>query len=255
MALLLSWLGIGLAAVASAILLNGVMKLSERRASFVSAVTHELRTPLTTFRMYSEMLAEKMVPPDKQRDYANTLKLQADRLSHLVENVLQFARLERSSAKPNTQNVRVGEMLDRFRSRLVERATDSNMKLSINIDDTVSDTSIQTHPASVEQVIFNLVDNACKYAKPNSKNLIELNFRRVGFTLQISVRDYGPGVAPKFKKTMFQPFSKSDIDAANSAPGVGLGLALCRRMARAQGGRLFHESQTDGALFVLELPL
>jgi len=54
---------------------------------------------------------------------------------------------------------------------------------------------------------------------------------------------------------MFQPFRKSDIDAANSAPGVGLGLALCRRMARSQGGRLFHESQTDGALFVLELPL
>ena len=255
LALLLSWLGIGLAAVASAILLNGVMKLSERRASFVSAVTHELRTPLTTFRMYSEMLAQKMVPEGKQQEYANTLKLQADRLSHLVENVLQFARLERSSAKPNNQKVRVGEMLNRFGSRLTERATDSDMKLSINIDEAVSDTSILTNPASVEQIIFNLVDNACKYAKPNSKNLIELDCRRDGNGLRISVRDYGPGVAPKFKKTMFQPFSKSDIDAANSAPGVGLGLALCRRMARSQGGRLFHESQTDGALFVLELPL
>lgn len=255
MALLLSWLGVGLAAVASALLLNGVMKLSERRASFVSAVTHELRTPLTTFRMYSEMLAERMVPPEKQQQYANTLRLQADRLSHLVENVLQFARLERNSVQPHTERVMVSELMDRFSSRLQERATESEMQLSINVDDTVSDTSINTHAASVEQVLFNLVDNACKYAKPNSKNLIELNCDRVGNTLQLSVRDYGPGVAPKFKKTMFQPFSKSDIDAANSAPGVGLGLALCRRMARSQGGRLFHESQTDGARFVLELPL
>ena len=255
MALLLSWLGIGLAAIASALLLNGVMKLSERRASFVSAVTHELRTPLTTFRMYSEMLAERMVPPEKQQDYANTLRLQADRLSHLVENVLQFARLERSSAKPNTENVLICDLIERFSLRLSERATESDMKLSIKIDEAVSGTSIQTHSASIEQVLFNLVDNACKYAKPNSRNLIELRCNRVGKTVQFSVRDYGPGVAPKFKKTMFQPFSKSDIDAANTAPGVGLGLALCQRMARSQGGRLFHESQTDGAKFVLELPL
>ena len=255
MSLLLSWLGVGIAAVASAFLLNGVMKLSERRASFVSAVTHELRTPLTTFRMYSEMLAERMVPEEKQRQYANTLKLEADRLSHLVENVLQFARLERSSAKPTSQTVAVSELLERCSPRLIERVNESDMKLSINIDDTVCDTSIQTHPASVEQIIFNLVDNACKYAKPNSKNLIELKCSRASNALRISVRDYGPGVALKFKKTMFQPFSKSDIDAANTAPGVGLGLALCRRMARSQGGRLFHESQTDGALFVLELPL
>ena len=255
MSLLLSWLGVGIAAVASAFLLNGVMKLSERRASFVSAVTHELRTPLTTFRMYSEMLAERMVPEEKQRQYANTLKLEADRLSHLVENVLQFARLERSSAKPTSQTVAVNELLERCSPRLIERVNESDMKLSINIDDTVCDTSIQTHPASVEQIIFNLVDNACKYAKPNSKNLIELKCSHASNALRISVRDYGPGVAPKFKKTMFQPFSKSDIDAANTAPGVGLGLALCRRMARSQGGRLFHESQTDGALFVLELPL
>ncbi len=255
MALLLSWLGIGLAAVASALLLNGVMKLSERRASFVSAVTHELRTPLTTFRMYSEMLAERMVAPEKQQEYANTLRIQADRLSHLVENVLQFARLERSSVVPHSERVQVRDLIDRFSARLTERATESDMKLSIMIDDTLSDTSVQTHPASVEQILFNLVDNACKYAKPNSKNVIELSCKRAGSSLQISVRDYGPGVAPKFKKTMFQPFSKSDIDAANSAPGVGLGLALCRRMARSQGGRLFHESQTDGAQFVVELPL
>lgn len=254
MALLLSWLGLGLAAIASALLLSGVMKLSERRATFVSAVTHELRTPLTTFRMYSEMLAEQMVPPDKQQEYANTLKLQADRLSHLVENVLQFARLERSSAKLSTEKVVVSELLERFSSRLAERTDEAEMKLTLEVDKSVANALIETQPASIEQVLFNLVDNACKYARPSSQNLIEVDCRPVGKTLRFSVRDYGPGVAPKFKKTMFQPFSKSDLEAANSAPGVGLGLALCQRMARSLGGRLYHEPCEDGAMFVLEIP-
>ncbi len=254
MALLLSWLGLGLAAAASALLLSGVMKLSERRASFVSAVTHELRTPLTTFRMYSEMLAEQMVPPNKQQEYANTLKLQADRLSHLVENVLQFARLERSSAKLSTETVIVSELFERFSSRLAERTDEAELRLTIEVDETVADTLLKTQPASIEQVLFNLVDNACKYARPSSKNLIEVECQPVGKMLQFSVRDYGPGVAPNFKKTMFQPFSKSDLEAANSAPGVGLGLALCQRMARSLGGRLFHHTREDGAIFILEIP-
>jgi len=254
MALLLSWLGLGLAAIASAFLLHGVMKLSERRAAFVSAVTHELRTPLTTFRMYSEMLAEKMVPENKQQQYANTLRLQADRLSHLVENVLQFARLERNPTSTNTEEVAVDDLVERFSSRLKDRATEAEMQLEIRIDESATTSTIQTQPANIEQVLFNLVDNACKYAKPNSKNLIELDCQRDGRSLRFSVRDYGPGVAPKFKKTMFQPFSKSDLDAANSAPGVGLGLALCQRMAKSLGGKLFHESLSDGAKFVLEIP-
>ena len=255
MALLLSWLGLGLAAVASAFLLRGVMKLSERRAAFVSAVTHELRTPLTTFKMYSEMLAEKMVPEPKQQEYANTLKLQADRLSHLVENVLQYARLERSSTKLSTETVTVSQLLDRFESRLGSRAEQAEMKLETQFEGDTAKTVFATQPGTIEQIIFNLVDNACKYAKPNSKNLIELTVSRNDNRLRFSVRDYGPGVSPKFKKTMFQPFSKSDLDAANSAPGVGLGLALCQRKARSLNGKLYHEDLADGATFVLELPV
>ncbi|MCY2963542.1 MAG: sensor histidine kinase [Planctomycetota bacterium] len=94
--LVLAWGAMSLAALAVAALLGGVVTLSERRASFVSAVTHELRTPLTTFRMYSEMLADGMVTePAQQTHYLRTLRVEADRLTHLVENVLAYARLER----------------------------------------------------------------------------------------------------------------------------------------------------------------
>jgi signal transduction histidine kinase len=254
MALLIAWCGLGLAAIASMGLLHGVMKLSERRASFVSAVTHELRTPLTTFRMYAEMLAEKMVPPEREQEYTNTLRVQADRLSHLVENVLQYARLERSSTKISQETVIVGELVDRFTSRLKERVAEAEMQLNLKVSPEVADLKIETQPSNVEQVLFNLVDNACKYAKPSTNNLIEFSVRSQGSTVQFLIRDHGPGIAKKTKKLMFQPFHKSDLDAANSAPGVGLGLALCRRMADSLGGRLFHQTCEPGACFVLELP-
>lgn len=253
MSLVVAWCGLGLAALASALLLHGVMKLSERRATFVSAVTHELRTPLTTFRMYAEMLAEKMVPEGKQQEYANTLKVQADRLSHLVENVLQFARLERGATSGSDETLTIEDLFDRFSMRLVERANQADMSLSIDVDESITKLQIKTQPSTIEQVIFNLVDNACKYALPSSNNQIEVACRRRSRALQFSVRDYGPGVATKYKKRMFQPFCKSDQDAANTAEGVGLGLALCCRMAASLGGRLYHEDCDDGASFVLEI--
>ncbi len=254
LSLLVAWCGLGLAALASALLLHGVMKLSERRATFVSAVTHELRTPLTTFRMYAEMLAEKMVPEGKQQDYANTLRVQADRLSHLVENVLQFARLERGATQGKSEVVVIKDVFDRFASRLAERANEADMSLSIDMDE-VADTKLATQPSTIEHILFNLVDNACKYAKPSADNRIEITFHKLANTIQFCVRDHGPGVAPQYKRRMFQPFCKSDQDAANTAQGVGLGLALCCRMARSLGGRLFLKDCDHGAMFVLELPL
>ena len=99
LSLLIAWACLALAAVAVALVLRGALALSERRGTFVSAVTHELRTPLTTFRLYTEMLDEGMVAsPDSQRSYLKTIRAEADRLGHLVENVLSFARLERGRA-------------------------------------------------------------------------------------------------------------------------------------------------------------
>jgi signal transduction histidine kinase len=261
-ALWVAWLGLAFAAVASATLLFGVIRLSERRATFVSAVTHELRTPLTTFRMYAEMLAEKMVPPEKQQDYANTLCLQADRLSHLVENVLQFARLEKGADFGSVETLTAVELLGRFESRIKERAAEVDWEVGVEIDESMKDFRFATQPATVEQIIFNLVDNACKYARPSSQPRIDLKILRHGRTLAIYVQDFGPGVPVKYRKRMFQPFCKSDQDAANTAPGVGLGLALCRRMASSLGGKLKiadRKNRLDrdsaGACFVLELPI
>ena len=253
--LVTAWCCLGLATFASAVLLHGVVRLSERRAAFVSAVTHELRTPLTTFRMYSEMLADGMVPPEKQYQYANTLKVQADRLSHLVDNVLQFARLERGPVKIANETVNVLQLLERFRLRLEERAGDGQMKLLIQIDEVVSNLSFATQPAAIEQILFNLVDNACKYAQTSSDKRIELTIGRKSKHLQFCVRDFGPGIEPRDRKRLFEPFQQSANATANQIPGVGLGLALCDRMSQSLGGRLFNRPCSTGAMFILEVPL
>ena len=258
LSLWVAWIGLALATIATGLLLYGVMRLSERRATFVSAVTHELRTPLTTFRMYAEMLAEKMVPAGKQQEYANTLRVQADRLSHLVENVLQFATLERGPDKVSLENVTFLELFARFSSRLTERAEEGGMKLAISTPNELKDFTFKTQPSAIEQVLFNLVDNACKYATPTTNRQIEILVERVGEQLRLKVRDHGPGVAPEHRKRMFKPFCKSDLEAANTASGVGLGLALCRRMAASLGGKLYHEPNTapdTGSTFVLQIPI
>ena len=251
--LLLAWIGLALSALAAALLLRGVMQLSERRAAFVSAVTHELRTPLTTFRMYAEMLAEKMVPAEKQHQYAETMKVEADRLSQLVENVLQFARLERGSGEGRVESVSVTDLFSRFEDRLLQRAEKSNMELEIELGEAAKNVC-KTDAAKVEQIVFNLVDNACKYAGESEDKRISVTTSTASNYTRICVQDHGPGVSQKFKRLMFKPFCKSDQEAADTASGVGLGLALCQKMAKSIGGKLYLSDCDQGARFVFELP-
>jgi signal transduction histidine kinase len=253
----IAWACMILAALAVAILLTGVVSLSERRAAFVASVTHELRTPLTTFRMYAEMLAEGMLPDEaKRQSYLNTLRAEAERLTHLVSNVLAYARLERGRPGARREDVSLGQLVDRVLTRLTERAEQAEMELLVQRDPDVVDRQVRTDPAAVEQVLFNLVDNACKYASASEDKRIHLTLAAADGSAELRVRDHGPGISAKARRRLFVPFSKSVHDAANTAPGVGLGLALCRRLARDLGGRLDIESNDeDGASFVLQLPL
>ena len=255
--LLIAWCCIVLASCSIAAVLQGVITLSERRGAFVSTVTHELRTPLTTFRMYSEMLATGMVQDEaKKRSYLETLRVEAERLSHLVENVLQYARLERGKRGTQREAIEARKLWQRVESRLDDRANQAGMQLAVEFASGVEDAVMLTDPAAVEQILFNLVDNACKYAQPVAGENIEVNWLRRDTHVQVSVSDHGPGIPAEKVRHLFRPFSKSVHDPANTAPGVGLGLALCRQLARALGGQLRYDPPGgQGATFVLTVPL
>jgi signal transduction histidine kinase len=255
LSLAVAWTCVLLAAAAVAGLLWGVMRLSERRAAFVSAVTHELRTPLTTFQMYAEMLAEGMVPDaEQQRRYLQTLRGEALRLTHLVENVLAYARLERGRIDGRVESLAVEDLLGRLQGRLAAHAEQAGMELLVDVGMEAADVTVRANPSAVEQVLFNLVDNACKYAPAATDRRIHVTTKRCAGGVEVSVRDHGPGIAAAARRRLFRSFSKSVEEAAHSAPGIGLGLALSRRLARDMGGDLrLDPSVNDGACFVLSL--
>ncbi len=283
--LALAWVCAALAAAAVAGLLWGVVRLSERRAAFVSAVTHELRTPLTTFQMYAEMLADGMVPEENdRRRYLHTLRAEALRLTHLVENVLSYARLERGRAAGRIETFAIAPWLKDVAGRLAARAEQAGMSLVVEPlpgerafspaekcaaqEPSMSAASaeqkcrssramVSANRSAVEQVLFNLVDNACKYAGGAADKRIHLGVELGERCVEIIVADHGPGIAPAARKRLFRSFSKTAAEAAASAPGIGLGLALSRRLARDMGGDLRFDASNAvaGARFVLRLPL
>jgi signal transduction histidine kinase len=252
--LTVAWTCALLGAAAVALLLWGAISLSERRGAFVSAVTHELRTPLTTVSMYAEMLEEGMVTDERKRKhYLGTLRAEAERLGHLVENVLAYSRIERGKISNRIQPVTVGELVESTRQRLANRAEQAGMSLEVDLAQ-VRDASVLADPSAVEQILFNLVDNAGKYARTATDKRLHIEGREDGPIVSILVRDHGPGISATDARKLFRPFSKSARDAANSAPGVGLGLALSRRLAREMKGELrLRSDQTEGAAFVLTL--
>jgi signal transduction histidine kinase len=253
--LLIAWGCILAGALAVAALLFGAVQLSERRGAFVSAVTHELRTPLTTFRMYTEMLAGDMIDDEeKRRRYLETLAGEADRLGHLVENVLAYARLERGSARGRLETIAIGDLVRRNESRLAARLEQADMSLQVDASAEALAARVRADLSTVEQVLLNLVDNASKYAGRAPDRRVHLEVCAGPRGAAISVRDHGPGLPAAAIRRLFRPFSRSARDAAGSAPGVGLGLALSRRLARSMGGDLRLDAHPDGgACFVLEL--
>jgi signal transduction histidine kinase len=256
--LVVGWVALVLALLASAVLVRGVMKLSDRRATFVSSVTHELRTPLTTFHLYSDMLVEGMVKDEKKKkEYLTTMRQEAERLNHLVENVLAYSRVERGSARTEHQNVSLASLLERMQPRLMERVCKDEAKLAVESMSDAAQVRVETDLTAVEQIVFNLVDNACKYGLPDEgERIIHLRAANGGRLARIEVSDEGGGIAQADEKKLFRPFHKSARDAAHSKPGVGLGLALSRRLARELGGELRIDCERGrGACFVLELPI
>lgn len=244
------WAAVLFALVATAVLVRGVLRLSERRASFVSAVTHELRTPLTTFRLYSDMLESGAVKEGKRGDYLRVLSTEADRLSHLVENVLAFSRIERGNARSRLTETDAASLLGGLHERFESRLSTAGLRFEMKLEST---RRFRADAAAVEHILFNLIDNAAKYAAGSEPPVVSLRARDEGNHVALSVCDHGPGISPAERRRIFRAFHKSAREAAESRPGVGLGLALSRRLARAQGGDLCYEHSEHGACFTLRL--
>ncbi|MBL8843466.1 MAG: HAMP domain-containing histidine kinase [Planctomycetes bacterium] len=251
--LALAWLAVVAALLVGGRLVGSSVALAQRRHRFASAVTHELRTPLTTFRLYSEMLADGMVTaPEQRQSYLQTLKEQSARLATLVENVLAYARLEERGTATRRTRVTLAELVERHAPSLARRASDAGFEFRCTVE--AGDTPLDTDPEAVGQVLFNLVDNACKYGRGEALARIELCAAAHADHVALEVRDHGSGVAAALRSAIFEPFERGARND-DARPGVGLGLALARGLARDLGGELeLLASDEPGARLCLRLP-
>lgn len=283
--LVLTWIATLVAIGAIGLVLHSSTDLAERRGRFVSAVTHELRTPLTTFVMYSQMLADGMVTSDDaRRDYLQTLKSEATRLSRIVENVLEYARLGRKKKSVPCEPIHVADLVARIEPALQLRAQQCGTRLVVESPGPC-DATVRADSATVERILYNLVDNACKYAcaSPARENQtgssnpmpvtdsvpgeqactkgrtplapITLSLHLSSHAVTFSVRDQGPGIPATERPRIFKPFHRGAHHSDGSIPGLGLGLALARGLAHTLGGTLDLHPTSVGTQIDLTLPL
>ena len=183
-----------------------------------------------------------------------TLNAETDRLNRLVGNVLDFSRLENQQPRLEKTSIQVANLLERLRDHWNTRCKDCGKELIVE-NFCGQDAGLVTDVSMVQQVLGNLIDNACKYSQSAEDHRLWVRAKFEGSKVLFEVEDRGPGVPTRERRSIFRPFRRGR-DADVIAGGVGLGLALARRWAGLLGGHLSLHPGLDntGACFCLELP-
>jgi len=248
----------------------GVVWLSmraERRASqlksdFIANVSHELKTPLSLIRMFAELLATgKHKGEGAGREYAGIITRESDRLAHLIDNVLDFARLERGKASYNFAEGRMQEVVERALEVCRFRLEKEKIRLRVEIADDLP--LVRMDEDAMTLVLLNLVDNAAKYGGEGDDGAgdattageVWVNLARVPGGVALSVRDHGSGISAEDQKRIFERFYRADNARVRNVRGSGIGLSLVKHIAESHGGRVEVESAPgQGSTFTVFVP-
>lgn len=223
-------------------------QLARERSQFAAAAAHELRTPLAGLQLYGDMLGDGLGDPGKARVYARRMSEEAARLGRVVSNVLGFSQLERGNLNVDTRVASLGEVLDELADHARPALERAGAALVVRVD---REQRARFDRDALTRIVGNLLDNAEKYARGAVDRTIELAAHDRGDVVEITVGDRGPGVADPTR--LFRPFARG-VDP-DGPPGLGLGLALSRSLARAMGGDLvYRAADPAGAEFAVQLP-
>ena len=233
----------------------GQISLAQKQQDFVSAISHELKTPLTSIRMYGEMLREGWADESRKKSYYDFIFYESERLSRLINNVLQLARLSRSEQKAQMELMTVGEIFDDLTPRLQSQLDQANYQLSIDCESELRQHSIKIDSDWLTQIMINLVDNAIKFSSNSEQKQLDLGCQIQQGSLQISVRDYGPGIARDQMKKVFKLFYRSENELTRETVGTGIGLSLVQQLASAMQGNVDVVNCDPGVEFRLRFAL
>jgi signal transduction histidine kinase len=230
--------------------------LGRQQQDFISAVSHELKTPLTSIRMYSEMLGAGWVSEDKRPGYYRFIQDESERLSRLIANVLQLARMTRNEQHLELRPVTCGELLDQARSKVATQVEGAGFSLHLDCPPDVGATLVQADPDAFAQILINLVDNALKFAAKAEVKVVEFGCQaRRGGAVEFRVRDYGPGVPRDQLKKVFRLFYRADGALTRETLGTGIGLALVQGLVRGMGGSVDLVNRDPGVEVRLTLKI
>ncbi len=230
-----------------------ILDFSERQSRFVSAVTHELKTPLTNIRMYIEMLEQGMArDPEREQGYFRILRSEGARLTRLITNVLELAKLEKKHRRPNLQHGRFAEVLADVEDLMQTALEQAGFHLKV--ENSLREPFRYDREIMV-QVLINLIENSLKFGRSAPLKEITLRVGEAGAHVRIEVADTGPGIPARDLKKVFTDFYRADTAVTSAAGGTGIGLALVRRFVALLGGGIAAANNPDaGCTIRIDLP-
>jgi two-component system phosphate regulon sensor histidine kinase PhoR len=228
-------------------------RLNELKSEFISNVSHELKTPLSIISMFGEMLAEgRTKTPEQATEYAEIIWRESVRLGRLIDNVLDFAKMERGMGVYEFAESDLGDVVARAIELSGRRVQTANMQLSEDIESDLPPVLLDANAFTL--AVLNLIDNAIKYAPDGKK--IEVSLKREGDRLVLAVRDWGPGIDPEEHERIFERFYRAKSIRLKPIRGSGIGLALVQHIARAHHGEATVISEPGkGSTFRISLPI
>ena len=236
-----------------AIAIRRERRSNELKSDFISNVSHELKTPLSIISMFGEMLANgRTKSPEQAHEYAEIIWRESVRLGRQIDNVLDFAKIERGMGVYEFAESDVGEVVDRAIELVGRRLQAAEMTLDAEIEPELPHVKLDANAFTL--AVLNLIDNAIKYAADGKK--VELRLRHEDDRIVLSVRDFGPGIDAEEREHIFERFYRAKSVRLKPIRGSGIGLALVRHIARAHGGDVsVATTNGPGSTFELWLPV
>lgn len=220
-------------------MLDDLQELEEMRRGFIANVSHELRTPMTSIRGFVEGIIDGTIPPDKQQYYLLIVKDETTRLSRLVNDILDLAKMEAGEIKLNIKQFDINELIRICVIKLETLITSKNLEIEANFE--IDNLLVTADKDSIERVIINLLHNAVKFSNENGKIILETvkNKEKV----LISVKDTGIGISVDDLKRIWDRFYKSDKSRGKDKNGTGLGLAIVKNIISEHNQEIWVESK------------
>jgi two-component system sensor histidine kinase VicK len=228
---------------------RAIVEISERRSQFVSSVTHELKTPLTNIRMYIEMLEQGIAKDtEREQEYFQIINSEGSRLSRLINNVLDMAKLEKKQRLLTLTEGTFEEVVAEVQAVMQAKLQQEGFTLKI-VQESIR--PFKYDREAMIQVLINLIENSIKFCRSAQNKEIILRTYQDNGRIKIAVSDHGPGIPRQALKKVFDDFYRVDNALARETRGTGIGLALVKKLIKLSGGQVVAENNPGGGCTIL----